>query len=58
MDKEYILLDDTDLEEVHDELSFEKRTCPMCGMETIGGMRGSPDSICKNCGYKDPCCYD
>jgi uncharacterized paraquat-inducible protein A len=34
------------------------RKCPECGMETIMGMPGGKDATCKNCGYKDPCCYD
>jgi hypothetical protein len=34
------------------------RECPSCGMMSIKGMPGGADSTCKNCGYKDPCCYD
>ena len=29
--------------------------CPQCG-EAIGLVAGSKDAICKNCGFKDPCC--
>ncbi|MBI4136876.1 hypothetical protein HY469_02325 [Candidatus Roizmanbacteria bacterium] len=29
--------------------------CPVCS-EVIGALAGSRDAICKNCGYKDPCC--
>jgi hypothetical protein len=29
--------------------------CPVCKSE-IGDMPGTPDAICHNCGYKDPCC--
>jgi hypothetical protein len=29
--------------------------CPVC-REKMGAMPGSRDAICKNCGYKDPCC--
>jgi len=29
--------------------------CPECGF-LIGTLAGSPDAICKNCGFKDPCC--
>jgi len=29
--------------------------CPVCS-EIIGVLAGSRDAICKNCGYKDPCC--
>ncbi|MDP4010791.1 MAG: hypothetical protein Q8P72_01015 [Candidatus Roizmanbacteria bacterium] len=36
----------------------EYRPCPECGMNTIKGMPGGRDATCKNCGYKDPCCYD
>lgn len=63
MDNESIQNDEA-LEDVSDfqcglnELSFDKRECPKCGMDTISGMRGSADAICKNCGYKDPCCFD
>ena len=31
------------------------RPCPNCE-EKIGIVAGSRDAICKNCGYKDPCC--
>ncbi len=34
------------------------RACPSCGLESLKGMSGGKDSICENCGYKDPCCYD
>lgn len=33
----------------------ESQPCPMCGAP-IGVLSGSFDAICKNCGYKDPCC--
>ncbi|MFO0704316.1 MAG: hypothetical protein U0525_06415 [Patescibacteria group bacterium] len=40
-------------------LTLEKyRPCPNCNEKSIKGMRGGPDSTCKNCGYKDPCCFD
>lgn len=29
--------------------------CPKC-KSLIGVLAGSIDAICKNCGYKDPCC--
>jgi len=29
--------------------------CPMCGYK-IGIVAGSFDAVCKNCGFKDPCC--
>lgn len=35
-----------------------ERECPQCGFTTIKGMPGGADSTCKQCGYKDPCCYD
>lgn len=35
-----------------------KRECPECGMMSIRGMPGGREATCKNCGYKDPCCYD
>ena len=34
------------------------RNCPSCEFETLMGMPGGKDSTCRNCGYKDPCCYD
>lgn len=38
--------------------NINKRVCPYCNQLTLNGMPGSVESICKNCGYKDPCCYD
>lgn len=32
--------------------------CPSCNFETLMGMPGSADAICKNCGFKEPCCAD
>ncbi|MBI2011878.1 hypothetical protein HYS91_03865 [Candidatus Daviesbacteria bacterium] len=29
--------------------------CPQCGYP-IGIISGSNEAICKNCGFKDPCC--
>lgn len=29
--------------------------CPHC-KTPMGDMPGSRDAVCKNCGYKDPCC--
>lgn len=29
--------------------------CPNCEM-LMGDMPGSRDAVCKNCGFKDPCC--
>ncbi len=29
--------------------------CPCCGF-LIGVIAGSKEAICKNCGFKDPCC--
>jgi predicted RNA-binding Zn-ribbon protein involved in translation (DUF1610 family) len=29
--------------------------CPQCGF-LIGIIAGSKEAICKNCGFKDPCC--
>ncbi len=29
--------------------------CPACNLP-IGIMPGSRDAVCKNCGYKEPCC--
>jgi hypothetical protein len=34
------------------------RQCPQCEHMTIKEMPGGRDAVCKNCGYKDPCCYD
>jgi ribosomal protein L32 len=33
----------------------EKQKCPNCG-HLIGVVAGSKEAICKNCGFKDPCC--
>ena len=33
----------------------EKQECPLCGFP-IGVVAGSKEAICKNCGFKDPCC--
>lgn len=38
--------------------SENERNCPECGLPSIFGMPGGRDAVCKNCGYKDPCCYD
>ncbi len=29
--------------------------CPNCDNEMVG-IAGRKDAICKNCGYKEPCC--
>jgi hypothetical protein len=29
--------------------------CLVCG-KFMGDMPGTRDAVCKNCGYKDPCC--
>ncbi len=31
--------------------------CPSCG-NTLSALQGSKDAICKNCGFKIPCCGD
>ncbi|MGB9883214.1 MAG: hypothetical protein ACPLRN_01725 [Microgenomates group bacterium] len=31
------------------------QNCPLCG-KIISAMPGTRDAICKNCGFKDPCC--
>lgn len=33
----------------------DSQDCPKCGRK-IGVLAGSPDAICRNCGWKDPCC--
>lgn len=35
----------------------DKKTqpCPRCNFP-IGAVAGSKEAICRNCGYKDPCC--
>ena len=33
----------------------EFQECPQCGYE-IGSVAGSKEAVCRNCGYKDPCC--
>lgn len=32
-----------------------KQLCPVCKV-IMGDMPGTRDAVCKNCGYKDPCC--
>lgn len=34
---------------------IQSQICPVCGAK-IGVVAGSRDAICKNCGFKDPCC--
>lgn len=38
-------------------INSDTQPCPQCD-SPIGIMRGSVDAICKNCGFKDPCCGD
>jgi len=33
----------------------QKQQCPGCG-SLMGNINGSKDAVCRNCGYKDPCC--
>ena len=33
----------------------EKQECLVCGYD-VGVVAGSKGAICRNCGYKDPCC--
>ncbi|KXK25824.1 MAG: hypothetical protein TR69_WS6001001430 [candidate division WS6 bacterium OLB20] len=33
----------------------KKQPCPQCG-GLIGNINGTRDAVCKNCGFKDPCC--
>jgi hypothetical protein len=30
--------------------------CPQCGFPMLA-IRGSKDAVCRNCGFKDSCCY-
>lgn len=42
--------------EIDDYLLHEgKRPCPICNFP-IGKVAGTKEAICKNCGFKDPCC--
>ena len=41
--------------EEHPESSPRIQPCPRCGT-LIGAIAGSKEAICKNCGFKDPCC--
>ncbi len=34
---------------------FRTQFCPRCG-GLMGDMPGMRDAVCRNCGYKDPCC--
>lgn len=49
---------DQNIRENFDISKENLRECPSCGLVTLVGMPGGKDSICSNCGYKDPCCYD
>lgn len=40
---------------IGDGINLKGQLCPVCKY-IIGLLPGSPDAICKNCGYKDPCC--
>lgn len=31
------------------------QNCPVCNA-LMGDMPGTRDAVCKNCGFKDPCC--
>lgn len=43
-------------QKVEEELANNNtQPCPQCG-ERMGIMPGSRDAVCKNCGFKDPCC--
>ncbi len=35
--------------------SVRIQLCPVCKTH-MGDMPGTRDAVCKNCGYKDPCC--
>jgi len=38
-----------------DKFCFPLQNCPLCGKK-ISALPGTRDAICKNCGFKDPCC--
>lgn len=38
-----------------DSRDDKKQPCPKCGF-LIGVVAGSKEAICRNCGFKDPCC--
>lgn len=40
---------------IEDGTNLKGQLCPLCKYP-IGLLPGSLDAICKNCGYKDPCC--
>lgn len=50
-------MDDFDLKENGEvsALGMPLQLCPKC-REIIGAFPGGRDSLCRNCGYKDPCC--
>ena len=35
--------------------ALRTQLCPVC-KTPMGDMPGSRDAVCKNCGFKDPCC--
>jgi hypothetical protein len=39
-----------------DDMRNDVRPCPACNFPNIKGMPGGRDAVCKNCGFKDPCC--
>jgi len=40
---------------VNSSFTPQYQLCPVCKCK-IGLMPGSRDAICKECGFKDPCC--
>lgn len=36
-------------------INSQIQNCPKYG-DKIAAVAGFPDAVCRNCGYKDPCC--
>ena len=43
------------VEDIKDKVRLRTQPCPVCG-KPMGDMPGMRDAVCKNCGFKDPCC--
>jgi hypothetical protein len=50
---------DTEREQTPDDMKARRAPvapCPQCGFPMMA-VRGSKDAVCRNCGFKDSCCY-
>jgi hypothetical protein len=42
-------------EELEGRGAVQTQPCPVCGFPMVA-IAGSKQAICRNCGYKEPCC--